>query len=310
MIKLSFYKDLEPRLKRLLDELSTRAVNGNTVPLFVDYNTFKVGVGTITPTKPFDIAVETRITSLLTANHIAVLGSLHARNIDVPGTLSANDLTVQGMARLNNTDVVGTFFVSRVVNIGSGESQSLIAFRSDVAGQERGRIRFSGASGSRVVEVGVLNTANEDTSAITFAQNPAALKLFVGNVERFRVDADGGLQSFSTEPATPTANTLYTSNIVKGWIGFSMSTGTISASFNVSSVVDGGVGDWDINWNTDFSSGSTVTVGAANRDTDVHRTIMSHGPTVGVSRVMCGQTSTTATFVDATYVQVMAIGRQ
>jgi hypothetical protein len=53
----------------------------------------------------------------------------------------------------------------------------------------------------------------------------------------------------------------------KGWILFD-GTGTVSIldSFNVSSIVDNGVGDYTINWDTDFATANYCAVGAANDD--------------------------------------------
>ncbi|MCB7127993.1 MAG: hypothetical protein J3T61_00440 [Candidatus Brocadiales bacterium] len=53
---------------------------------------------------------------------------------------------------------------------------------------------------------------------------------------------------------TPNANQLYKGNIVKGWINFN-GTGTIAIndSFNVSSIVDNGTGNYTINWDRDFA---------------------------------------------------------
>jgi len=81
--------------------------------------------------------------------------------------------------------------------------------------------------------------------------------------------------------------------LAKAWINFD-GTGTITIrdSFNVSSIVDNGVGDYDINFDTDFANTDYVVAGItnANRLTNFNRVVSVVGTpatdtcTVNVSR--------------------------
>lgn len=74
---------------------------------------------------------------------------------------------------------------------------------------------------------------------------------------------DGGGVTLAADPAsTPAANTLYKANIIKGWISMN-GTGTIAIndSFNVSGIVDDGVGVYTITWDRDFSNNDYAVAG-------------------------------------------------
>src|SRR3990167_10612889 len=77
----------------------------------------------------------------------------------------------------------------------------------------------------------------------------------------------GAALQITTAPAgTPVANTLYADNICKAWINFN-GTGTIAIkdSFNVSGIVDNGVGDYTVTWDRDFADTNyALAIGAAN----------------------------------------------
>ena len=71
-------------------------------------------------------------------------------------------------------------------------------------------------------------------------------------------------------PSTPTAaNTLYSKNIVSGWIQFDGTTSppTIKDSFNVSSVGKNSAGNYTVNWATSFANANyAVTVSGTDTD--------------------------------------------
>ncbi len=69
-----------------------------------------------------------------------------------------------------------------------------------------------------------------------------------------------------TAASPPTANTVVNEAVCRGWINFN-GTGVIAIrdSFNVSSIVDNGAGDYTINWDTDFANVDySWTFGATN----------------------------------------------
>lgn len=55
--------------------------------------------------------------------------------------------------------------------------------------------------------------------------------------------------------------------VAKAWVKFD-SSGTVNASYNVSSVTDNSTGLWTVNWNTDFSSVNYVAVPGWRDDND------------------------------------------
>lgn len=118
-----------------------------------------------------------------------------------------------------------------------------------------------------------------------------------------------------TPGGTPDADTLYKDNVVKAWINFD-GTGTpaIRDSFNVSSLVDNGVGDYTINWDRNFADASyAVTFGSQTAAIDDTRPIISNtgGQTASSVRVLNHDTTGAAgTNQDATIFCVMAIGDQ
>jgi hypothetical protein len=63
-----------------------------------------------------------------------------------------------------------------------------------------------------------------------------------------------------------TANTLYKDNIVNGWVNYDQVAVTIEDSFNVSSVSDDGVGQFTVNWNTDFANINYVALATSDQD--------------------------------------------
>jgi len=65
----------------------------------------------------------------------------------------------------------------------------------------------------------------------------------------------------------PTKHQLTRENIIKAWVNLDgLGTLSIIDSFNVSSVVDNDVGDYTINWDTDFKDDKYVVVGMTSED--------------------------------------------
>ena len=130
----------------------------------------------------------------------------------------------------------------------------------------------------------------------------------------------GGIATRSTElqitaaaASPPTANALVKSNIMKAWLNMD-GTGTISinGSFNVSGIVDNGVGDYTISWDTDFAdinycwTGSGIDPGSTN-----HANVsLKNGTTLAVGAMTIIVTNSGAAAIDITPVCVMAIGEQ
>jgi hypothetical protein len=77
----------------------------------------------------------------------------------------------------------------------------------------------------------------------------------------------------------------------KGWVKFSNS-GAVSASYNVTSITDGGVGNLTVNWATDFSSAHYAVVASGSRDDGslliVYLSALGAGTTQVLSRDAAG----------------------
>lgn len=107
-------------------------------------------------------------------------------------------------------------------------------------------------------------------------------------------------------PATPTADSLYSDNIIKGWIMFD-GTGTVSIydDFNVNSLVDSDTGDYTITWETDLDSANYAVLGSANAAVILARD-NAQSSTAGITYVTCFNTSASA--VDTDLVSVAVVG--
>jgi hypothetical protein len=115
-----------------------------------------------------------------------------------------------------------------------------------------------------------------------------------------------------TPPAPPLANRLYNDSIVKGWINLN-GTGVIAIrdSYNVSSIVDNGVGAYTINWDLDFAN-INYSVAGLPSDNGVSAVTMylnnTTPPVVGAAKMQVATVAGAA--VDSAHVHVMAIGDQ
>jgi hypothetical protein len=113
----------------------------------------------------------------------------------------------------------------------------------------------------------------------------------------------------------PDANTLVTDNIPKGWINFK-GTGTIAINdtYNVSSIVDEGVGEYTINFDRDFANANYAPVGVAKRLAADGSNIVqmaiekSSGLSVGSMRVIFHDQNNSA--IDVEIASIIAIGDQ
>ena len=96
----------------------------------------------------------------------------------------------------------------------------------------------------------------------------AALQEIAG-ADRSAETVKGNASNIATnvaDIATNAGNIPPSDAVVKGWIQFNGEGAiAIQDSFNVSSIVDNGVGDYTINWDTDFANDDYVVIGASYR---------------------------------------------
>lgn len=120
---------------------------------------------------------------------------------------------------------------------------------------------------------------------------------------------DGGGMTLANDPSgTPAANTLYKGNIVKGWLKFD-GTGTIAIadSWNVSGIVDNGVGDYTVTWDRDFANANyAVSITATGSAFG----IIESGGNQATGSVRIKTVSDAGADVDRNTVTVMAVGDQ
>lgn len=93
--------------------------------------------------------------------------------------------------------------------------------------------------------------------ALLAADLPAASDTAAGAIE-IAVQSEMEAGS-STTLAVVAGRQHYHPSAAKGWASFNIS-GTVSASYNVTSVTDSGTGFWTVNWDIDFSSSSYACV--------------------------------------------------
>jgi hypothetical protein len=111
-------------------------------------------------------------------------------------------------------------------------------------------------------------------------------------------------QAYSgTGPAAK--NTLYSNNIIKGWVSFNGSSGAINDSFNVTSVNRNGQGVYTVTWATTFANPNYSISGWAGGNSD--HALVSGNITPNPAFVRITVTEAGAV-LDATVVTLMAVG--
>lgn len=172
---------------------------------------------------------------------------------------------------------------------------------------------------------GPITVAEGGTGATTLTDHGILVGSGTGAITPLAVMTDGQLVIGATgaDPAPQTmsgdatlaangALTLASDIKVKAWIHFN-GTGTIAIndSYNVSSIVDNGTGDYTINWDTDFAYATYPWGGYARSGADIliatHKKATS--PLAGSINLVTVKT-TDETGVDANQVGIIAIGDQ
>ena len=117
-----------------------------------------------------------------------------------------------------------------------------------------------------------------------------------------------GGTALSADP--PAANQITVGSLLKGWLYSIVTAGVpaVTNSYNVSGIVDNGVGDLSVTWNTDFQffGGAFQGVVVGNTDNGLVSIITLAS---GVTRLR-NQTPTTGALVDPGFWQIMAAGVQ
>ena len=114
------------------------------------------------------------------------------------------------------------------------------------------------------------------------------MRLNIGSIPTEAVKADMESASSTGVFVTP-AVAKYHPGVSKAWINFDGTSGSIGtgrASYNMDSVTDNGVGDWTVNYTTDFSSTNyCVTFGVRSLAVNC-KMDPSNAPTAGATRII------------------------
>jgi len=178
------------------------------------------------------------------------------------------------------------------------------------------------ADGSSDPSAGDIGTAS-DTLLVYDGTN-----FRIGNIKYQRLDVVGNVAvggslsvtgAFSPSKVTvtsdaggtPDANTIYKKNICKGWINFN-GTGTIAIrdSFNVSSIVDNGPGNYTINWDRDFADANYCSVGSVRHEPPSGTTRAVYIFSSLVSSLQIKVYDGTSALTDLDVITVVAFGNQ
>ncbi len=163
--------------------------------------------------------------------------------------------------------------------------------------------------GTDWISIGNINaTTNEFTSFISGAVLGSASTTVEGLVER-ATDAEVTTGTDTTRYITPKqlADNLPTNETVKAWINMT-GTGTVAIndSFNVSSIVDNGTGNYAINFTTSFANTNYVASGASANTSQPH---VVFGYT-SVSQLQVLVTNTSNALADTATLTISAHGDQ
>ena len=107
MLTLSTYSGLDPRLKRIFDEISFKSINTKSLPFYFNVSGGKLGINTNAPRMPLDVVGDAWIDGRLQTTTLSVLGHLQALAGDFNGLVSTPDLGVTRRATLNNPEFYG-----------------------------------------------------------------------------------------------------------------------------------------------------------------------------------------------------------
>ncbi len=212
-----------------------------------------VGVGSSSPTVKFHVEGGTGI-SLAGATGFIVAGSTAASHIAI------SDTAIQSKS---NATTATDFAINGLGgNVGVGISPAVKLHvdggNAITLGGATGFIAAGPSTSAHVaIDTGNIQAKSNATTATTLSLNPLG----------------GGVQIVATPSGTPTANSLYKDNIIKGWAEID-GTGavTLNDHFNVTGVSDDGVGQYGVVWDRDFANANyaaalgVIEFGGANID--------------------------------------------
>ena len=172
----------------------------------------------------------------------------------------------------------------------------------------------TGASTVNVAGLGVKSIKIEGSDPV--AGEISAVKILIlkynDSADYFEIVAGAGtidLTLIGAAASPPDANTLVKDNIVKGWIKLN-GTGTVSIddSYNVSSIVDNGTGNYDVVWDRNFTDDRFAAVGSSGTNTTP--AISSDGSGNGLRSIVRVYNVASGAAQDSEEIYIIAMGDQ
>lgn len=210
--------------------------------------------------------------------------------------------------QFNNTDASG----SPIIQVaGSGTD---LALAIEAKGSQT--ITFYGNLGNTTPVAFVNGTGFQHKTYFSFSNTSASRTVTFKDADgtvAWTTDIPVAATQSDQETATSTTTFVspgrqqYHPSATKAWVNYtSVTTTTILASYNVSSLTDGGTGVTTVNWTTAFSSGNYACVGTCNNGGGL---VIETGSKAAGSIVVTSFTSSTIAVAD-TIVSIMACGDQ
>ena len=204
------------------------------------------------------------------------------------------DLHIDGTANIDT-------LVADTADINAGTFDGVVGGTIPAAGT------FTALEGNTTLKVGTTNQGD-----ILYDNNTSIVRLTPGTAGDI-LKTGGAAANPSWLTILPLANGGSGTTgdaIAKGWINFNGTSGDFGSatrdSFNVSSITDGGVGIYNINWDTDFADGKYAAVATC---VGVHARYSSTGTYLTTKlRIICEAHDGVVT--DSTLLVVVAFGDQ
>lgn len=139
MLRLSTYTGLDPKLRKIFDEISFQAVNGRIKPFVVDEQHGKIGINTDNPYRDLDVNGDIGAKTGY-FEHLSALGSISTSSVDVTSLLTTARLGVTDTAHINNLYTYGNSVISGSIIIpGLTEGSVLFAGPSGIISQDNAK---------------------------------------------------------------------------------------------------------------------------------------------------------------------------
>jgi hypothetical protein len=198
---------------------------------------------------------------------------INASNSGFGGIVSTGDSS--GVLQLQTTGTAAvTIDTSQNVGIGTTSPTTKLSFGNFIP--SNGQTLHIYQSGNSISGLGVVSGVYRNYTASDAAMSFGQVSLSDGSTytERMRIDSSGNVFAGPTATQNGATGVIYSKTTAKAWVTFSGFTGTISSSFNVSSVTRVSTGIYTVNFtsampNANYSSFymAQPTVSNAGADT-------------------------------------------